>query len=248
MLEKSSPYSPDLIIDAKKAMKKDCYFLMPNIYSKEFCEEIKSNIDNINSNVGVEINYGGTETRIWSAQKRFDAVKRFFDESNKFVSAVLEEDHIAGTVLAIKNNPLPIEDQKNKIGRWHADSFNSQEKVFLFLSDTTETSGPLEFIPNTHKTLFRLRKAFEPGFFFNHMHFFTKKGNLRQYQSIPDSKVSPLFNKGYNSKPVLVKAGTVLLIDTAKLIHRARPCIEGERYALTAYYRTGEGYHDYDIE
>ena len=83
MLEKSSPYSPDLIIDAKKAMKKDCYFLMPNIYSKEFCEEIKSNIDNINSNVGVEINYGGTETRIWSAQKRFDAVKRFFDESSE---------------------------------------------------------------------------------------------------------------------------------------------------------------------
>ena len=57
MLEKSSPYSPDLIIDAKKAMKKDCYFLVTNIYSKEFCEEIKSNIDNINSNVGVEINY-----------------------------------------------------------------------------------------------------------------------------------------------------------------------------------------------
>jgi len=39
----------------------------------------------------------------------------------------------------------------------------------------------------------------------------------------------------------------VLLIDTAKLIHRARPCIGGERYALTAYYRTGEGYHDYNV-
>ena len=79
------------------------------------------------------------------------------------------------------------------------------------------------------------------------MNMFTRKGNLRQYQSIPDNKVMPLFDKGYKAKPVIVKAGTVLLIDTAKLIHRARPCTEGQRYALTAYYRTGEGYHDYDV-
>ena len=70
---------------------------------------------------------------------------------------------------------------------------------------------------------------------------------MRQYQSIPDTKVDPLFKSGYEAKPVLVKAGTVLLIDTAKLIHRARPCLGGERYALTSYYRTGEGYQDYDI-
>lgn len=245
MLE--NPYTSDLVEQAKVAMKKDCYFLMPEVYSKEFCEEIKANIDTTSSGIGVEINYSGSETRIWSAQKRFSSVKRFFDESNQFISSVLKEDMIAGSVLAIKNNPLRKEDQKNRLGRWHADSFSSQEKVFLFLSDTTQESGPLEFIPNTHKTFFRLRKAFEPGFFFNHLNIFFKRENLRQYQSIPDRKVQPLFDKGYNAFPVLVKAGTVLLIDTAKLIHRARPCIEGERYALTAYYRTGEGYHDYNV-
>ena len=248
MLNKTSLYSSEMIINARKAMKKDSYFLMPNIYSKEFCEEIKSDIDKIKSRIGVEVNYGGTETRIWSAQKRFENVKRFFDDSNKFISTVLNEEHIAGTVLAIKNNPLPKEDHKNKVGRWHADSFSSQEKIFLFLTDTTEESGPLEFIPNTNKTLFRVRKALEPGFFFNHFDLFFKRKNLRQYQSIPDIKVQPLFNKGYKPKPVIVKAGTVLLIDTAKLIHRARPCIEGERYALTAYYRARKGYHDYDLD
>tara|TARA_Y100000768_G_C23980261_1_gene685354 strand:- start:2344 stop:3087 length:744 start_codon:yes stop_codon:yes gene_type:complete len=247
MLDNTSPYTTEIVEHAKLAMKRDCYFFIPNAYSNEFCEEIKANIDEVKSGTGVEINYGGTETRIWSAQKRFNGVKRFFEESNKLISSVLNEDHTAGTVLAIKNNPLPIEDQKNRVGRWHADSFNSQEKVFLFLSDTSEESGPLEFIPNTHKPFFRFRKAFEPGFFFNHLNMFTKKGNLRQYQSIPDNKVESLFSKGYEAKPVLVKAGTVLLIDTAKLIHRARPCIGGERYALTAYYRTGEGYHDYNV-
>lgn len=247
MLEKSSPYSSEMIINARNAMKKDSYYLMPDTYSKEFCEEIKSDIDKIESGIGVEKNYGGTETRIWSAQKRFDGVKRFFDDGNKFVSTVLNQNLTAGTVLAINNNPLPEKDQTNRVGRWHADSFSSQEKLFLFLSDTTEKSGPLEFIPNTNKPFFRFRKALEPGFFFNHMNMIFKKGDLRQYQSIPDSKVTPLFKKGYQAKPVLVKAGTVLFIDTAKLIHRARPCTEGERYALTAYYRTGKGYHDYDI-
>lgn len=248
MHRSSSPYTKEIIAEAKLAMKKDSYFLIPDAYSKEFCEEIKANIDGVSSGIGIEINYSGTETRIWSAQKRFTGIKRFFDESNEFASSVLGEDMTAGSVLAIKNNPLPKEDKKNRVGRWHADSFNSQEKVFLFLSDTTEESGPLEFIPNTHKTFFRLRKALEPGFFFNHFNMFFKRENLRQYQSIPDSKVQPLFNKGYNAKPVLVKAGTVLFIDTAKLIHRARPCTKGERYALTAYYRTGEGYHDYDVK
>ena len=132
------------------------------------------------------------------------------------------------------------------MGRWHIDSWRSQEKVFLFLSDTTEKSGPLEFIPNTHKFWFRLKKALEPGFFFNHFSMF-KKGISRQYSSIPEKKIEALFNSGYKTKPLLVKAGTVLVINSAKLIHRARPCKEGQRHALTAYYSTAKGFHDYDV-
>ena len=155
-----------MVAEAKVAMKNDSYMLIPNLYPKEFCEEIIADMDCVKSGLGVEINYGGTETRIWSAQKRFSGVKSFFDDSNQFLSSVLEEDIIAGTVLAIKNNSLPEEDQINKIGRWHADSWRPQEKIFLFLSDTTEESGPLEFIPNTNKFFFRLKKLFESGFFF----------------------------------------------------------------------------------
>lgn len=242
-----SPYTSETVLEARKAMKKHCYYLIPNAYSQKFCDEVKNNIDEISSGLGVEINYEGTETRIWSAQKRFSAVKKFNDESDRFISSVLNEDMKAGTVLAIKNKPLPNQDKKNIKGRWHADSFSSQEKIFLFLSDTTEESGPLEFIPNTHRTFFRFRKVLEPGFFFNPFNILFKKGNIRQYQSIPDAKVEPLFKSGYQAKPILVKAGTVLLIDTARLIHRARPCLSGNRYALTSYYRAQDGYHDYDL-
>ena len=242
-----SLYTAENIAAAKEAMKKHSYFILPNIYSKNFCGEIKLEIDKVNTGTGVEINYDGSETRIWSAQKRFNAVKRFFDDSNQFLSSVLSKDSVADTVLAIKNNKLSNKNQKNFTGRWHADSFRSQLKVFLFLSDTTEKSGPLQFIPNTNKFFFRFKKLFEPGFFFNHFNIL-KRGNIRSYTSIPDSKIETLLKRGYKSKSVLVKAGTVLLIDTSKLIHRAKPCLKGERYALTAYYKTRKGYHDYELQ
>jgi len=245
-MQNLSPYKEEDIAAAKVAMKRHSYFIMESIYSKKFCEEIKLEIDKVNTGTGVEINYDGSETRIWSAQKRFNAVKRFFDDSNQFLSSVSSKDSVAGTVLAIKNNKLPNKNQKNFTGRWHADSFRSQPKVFLFLSDTDEKSGPLEFIPNTNKFFFRLKKLFESGFFFNYFNILKRK-NIRSYRSIPDSKIETLFKRGYKPKSVIVKAGTVLLIDTSKLIHRARPCLEGERYALTAYYRTGKGYNDYDV-
>ena len=203
-------------------------------------------MNKIKSGLGVEINFGGTETRIWSAQKRFNGVKTFFEDSNVFLSSLLKQESIAGTVLAIKNTPLPDEDLNHRLGRWHIDSWRPQEKVFLFLSDTSEKSGPFEFIPKTNKNLFRLRKALEPGFFFDHFSML-KKSSVRRYTSIPECKILSLLNKGYEARPVLVKAGTVMVINSSKLIHRARPCKEVERHALTAYYRTAEGYHDYDV-
>ena len=246
----SNKYSPlcdkEIVTKAKIAMQKHSYFLIPNAYSKEFCDEIKVEMDKVRAGLGIEINYGGSEIRIWSAQKRFRGVKRFFNDSNQLISLISKQEEVAGTILAIKNIPLLEEDQKHIMGRWHADSWSSQKKVFLFLSDTTEKSGPLEFIPNTHKFFFRLRKALEPGFFFNHFSIF-KKSASRPYSSIADRKIESLFNKGYQVKPVLVKSGTVLVIDTAKLIHRARPCIEGQRYALTAYYSVPKGFHDYNV-
>lgn len=238
--------SKEIAMEAKIAMQKHSYFLIPNAYTQDFCDEIKVEMDNVKAGLGVEINYGGSETRIWSAQKRFKGAKRFFDDSNQLISSISKQEEVAGTVLAIKNIPLFEKDQKHITGRWHADSWSSQKKVFLFLSDTTEKSGPLEFIPNTHKFIFRLRKTLEPGFFFNYYSIFNKSAP-RPYESIADHKIDSLFSEGYESKPVLVKSGTVLVIDSAKLIHRARPCIEGQRYALTAYYSVPKDFRDYNV-
>jgi len=230
----------------KSAMKTDKYFVIPGAYSEQFCTIIRQQIDAIQEGIGVEINYNGTEVRVWSAQKRSVEIQQFCDHANLLISAVNGREKLAGTVLAIKNSALMDADKSSLKGRWHIDSWRSQEKVFLFLNDTTENSGPFEFIPNTNRWRFRLRKALKPGFFFSYKEILKRDGS-RPYQSINDNKIEALIKDGYPTKSVVVKAGTVLIADTSYLIHRARPCIEGQRYALTAYYSVKQNFKNFDI-
>ena len=123
--------------------------------------------------------------------------------------------------------------------------YSSQEKIFLFLSDTNEDSGPFEFIPNTHKSTFRIRKALENGFFFDFSKIFNNSS--RPYQSIDDDKIEYLFSQGFKSHPVITKAGSILIVNPSYLIHRARPCVSGHRYALTSYFSVPSGFHNYDV-
>ncbi len=246
MSTESSFVTPEIIKDVKWAMDRDKYFLIPNAYSESFCEAIRTQMDQIEEGVGVEFNYGGTEMRAWSSQKRSQKINQFYTDSNKLMSAINNTDCQAGTVLAIKNNALEQSDELNQQGRWHIDSWRSQEKVFLFLNDTTEESGPFEFIPNTHKTCFRMRKALTPGFFFDFQSLL-KKNVPRPYQSIDEDRIKALISNGYHTTPVLVKAGTLMVVNPSYLIHRARPCLKGQRYALTAYYGVKQGYKDYNI-
>jgi hypothetical protein len=131
-------------------------------------------------------------------------------------------------------------------GRWHIDSWRPQHKVFLFLNDTTEDSGPFEFILNTNRRGFRLRKALTPGYFFNFRELF-RSGVSRPYQSIDDRKIEALIEEGYRAHPIIVKAGTVMIANPSYLIHRARPCTRGKRYALTAYYSIGKNSKDFNV-
>jgi len=245
MIDKSSFVTDEVVFNAKSAMKKNQYFIIPKAYSKIYCDKIRRQLDDFNKGPGVESNYNASEMRVWSAQKRTPEINQFFIDSNDLITRVSGKSSQAGTVLAIRNTALKVYDKLNLKNRWHIDSWRSQLKVFLWLSDTTEESGPLEFIPNTHKLSFRLRKACEPGFFFDMKTIFKKNVN-RPYQGISDEKIQLLFDRGYKTHPVLVSAGTVMVVNSSYLIHRARPCLRGSRYALTAYFDVSEDLFDKD--
>lgn len=219
------------IMSAREAIKATGFFAIENIYGKEYCDEIIDVIDTIGPDEKTEINFAGSELRIWDAQKRHPLLSKFNEDCNIFMSCMTGTDSEAFTLLAIRNKPLESADEASKKGRWHLDSFKQQLKIFLFLTDTTELSGPLELIPQTRSKTFRIRMLINGSLI--------KVAGLlnrqREYEKLNDEWVNLVVSKEYPPQPIICKAGTVLIVDTSA-IHRARPCIEGTRYALTSYY------------
>ena len=60
--------------------------------------------------------------------------------SDKIISNVLNKNSNAYDILAIRNKSLNDLDKKNVSFRWHMDSFFSQLKTFLFISERTFTA------------------------------------------------------------------------------------------------------------
>lgn len=219
---------------ARRALRTDGYFTIEDAYPVNFCRELIHIVDSLLPDQRTEVNYAGTELRIWDAQKHHALLQDFYDQCNVFTAALTGMDVEADTLLAIRNRALESSDQKSRFGRWHIDSFRRQLKVFLFVTDTTEQSGPFEFVPRTHAAAFKMQMLAR-GVYFRPGDLLSRKG-VRAYSRIGESVVEGLSKSGFASMPFLCKAGTALVIDTSS-IHRARPCTAGVRYALTTYCR-----------
>jgi len=222
------------ILGARRALTANGFFTIQDAFPASVCREFIDIIDAHVPDQRTDVNYSGTELRIWDAQKRHSLLNEFYDQCNVFTAAMTKMDAEAITLLAIRNRALEESDRKSRLGRWHLDSFRRQLKVFLFLTDTTEESGPFEFVPGTHVAQFKLQMLAR-GLYIRPADLLSRKGE-RAYQRIDESVVEGLSKSGFASVPFLCKAGTALVIDTSA-IHRARPCTAGARYALTTYCR-----------
>lgn len=219
---------------ARRALKTSGYFTIEDAYPASFCREVIDVIDSHVPDQRTEVNYAGTELRIWDAQKHHALLQDFYDHCNVFTAALTGMDVEADTLLAIRNRTLDASDQKSRLGRWHIDSFRRQLKVFLFLTDTTEQSGPFEFVPRTHAARLKAQMLAR-GVYFRPGDLLSRTG-ARAYARIDEAVVEGLSKSGFAPMPFLCKAGTALVVDTSS-IHRARPCSAGARYALTTYCR-----------
>lgn len=216
---------------ARKSLNADGYFIIEGGYPRDYCQSICRFIDAYPQNAAQEVNYAATELRIWDAQEKSSAVKDFYQDCNVFMSCLRKADCEAFTLLAIRNRHLDQQDALLVQDRWHIDSFRKQLKIFLFLTDTTEASGPFEFLPGTHRFTFKRRML---RVYFKLSDLMSAK--RRSYAKLQDRVAENLGEQGYLPLPVICQAGTVLIVNTSA-IHRARPCYQGSRYALTAYYK-----------
>jgi len=181
----------------------------------------------------VEVHYAGSEHRNWHAAARDSALAPVEIISNAVMPFLYGRPSKAFNVLAIRNRPAPPEAERTNV-RWHIDSFRKQLKLFLFLNDVDEDNGPLEYVPRTHKTAFKYRNALRLGYY-TLKDLKPENRGKRSWRRIHDETVARVEGMGYPSLPLVVPAGTLALVDTSGL-HRARPCLSGERYAITTYH------------
>ena len=178
-----------------------------------------------------EINYAGTEKRIWKSHEHCAPIAEFRAFADDLLSRVYGKTVVSRDILAIRNRPVDDTPTLNR-GRWHLDSLRAQIKVFLFLTEVTESTGPLELVPGSHKPAFKVRHVLDQRLV-TPMDFL---GSTRRYQHLGDDWVErSVIPQVDGTAPMMCEAGSAAIVNTSA-IHRARPCLEGSRYALTAYY------------
>ena len=232
---------PDIdIAVARKELKENGVYIVKDLVSSQLCNQFISSIGSLELSLSrVERNYNDSEARIWNPQNgaelsRKSIFKDFCIYAEKINSAVSGRSQNIKNLLAIWNKEISADDRSVHLGRWHVDSVKKQFKVFLFLNDVDECNGAFEYLPNSFTlwTKFKMTIAYK---YFHIKDFLPGKKKNRAYQSIDDTYVDLISPKLGGAKKVLCKAGTIMLVDTT-MIHRASPCLSGERYALTAYF------------
>ena len=194
--------------------------------------KMRSEIDRLALDDDTEVNYGGSEHRIWKAHTKSEQMESFRTFSDQVLSEVEGQPFEAFDILAIRNRPIDLENDGVTRGRWHLDSFNRQLKIFMFLTDVDDESGPFEMLPETHKMPFKVKEAIKGNF----LSISDFMGKARTYSKLDEKVVRKIVDGGIARKAFTVPAGTICLVDTS-CVHRARPCEQGVRYALTSYYR-----------
>lgn len=220
------------IPEAREALRAQGFYQFPTSHEADVCQTITGFMDGHQADARTHFYYGQTEMRIWEAHERHPALGQFFEECHAFLER-LEGQADPVTLLAIRNRPLLAGDQTSAQGRWHLDSLRRQLKIFLFLNGATEQSGPLELLPGTQRPSFKYGHLVTGAF---GMPWDFAPGRTRRYARLNDTWVERLTTGQHPTMPVVCAPGTAILVDTSA-IHRARPCVEGSRYALTAYYR-----------
>lgn len=220
---------PENFSTLRSTIKQQGFVFLQSHATPDACEHIKSFIDRFPENEA-EINYGGSEKRIWDSHALDPVIQAFGKYSDKVMGEVFEIQPKVKTVLSYSNFSIPAQ-ERLLTGRWHLDSLRHQYKLFCFLSRTDENSGPLEVVPGSHRTSFKIWPLVS-GKYIALSDVGTGK---RRYQQLDEQWVETQCRRRGGSVPFLCEAGTMILVDTSA-IHRARPCLNGHRYALCAYY------------
>jgi hypothetical protein len=180
--------------------KNECKFLscefnkyLSRVDAKLWCDDLSADI------------------RVFHAEKKILAFKPLYGAMLNYykdVSGVTPKYS-----FLILNKISFIDNNLGSGGGWHRDSWRNQNKVFVFLTDVDEKSGPLQFANNSYSLISRCS------------HFIQERRSLRKKNI---SKVDGL------AKSICIKSGDGFYLNTTCL-HRGKPIERGFRIAVTLY-------------
>lgn len=214
----------------KQIVANEGYYISKNKFPVQWCFSLKELIDDLARLKGVEFHYNNSEARVWDMEKASGRAETF-RQCTDLVREKFEIRKKVRTILGIRNRP--VLESTDRVGRWHTDSFRKQIKVFCFLNDVSEKTGPLQVIGKTNGIRFKLLHGILRQNYFGVLP--KRNFKFRKYACLNETFIeSMLKDSRLQSKLFSVETGTIVICDTS-CIHRASPCEEGERYALTAY-------------
>lgn len=213
--------------DALARVRRDGIFVVPGFATAARCEALRAEVDRVLDAESERVHRRG-DVRLYGAERASPSVREFHDDPSllALARALRGASVINGMTLAARLAHTPGLRASSGPG-WHRDGWFPQVKAFLFLSDVSPRSGPLELVVGSHRALLRARDMRRYGQRFK-QHHFDDDEIRRVIEAEPERHVT-----------AAGPAGTLVIADTSA-IHRGRAIEEGTRYALTSYYYPAE--------
>lgn len=209
----------DLVYSPNRDLVRKGYHVVENLLTDELCDYLLEDIMDRKNNRQISWkDQESSDFRIMGYAHPKEGIFERIDNlvENYFVQYVGSRRsykffRMANVVLAKKGN-------KGSGGGWHRDSLNRRQlKLMIYLRDVDFNNGPFEYIKGSHRLSHKLRyNMFRQGVRFGE--------SSKTVKSKSDILVG--------------KKGTAIIFDSSG-VHRGRPLIVGQRYALTYYTFSG---------
>lgn len=197
---------------------KDGFHVIENFLTKDQCKEL---IDEFNKNLSFTKKYDN-DKRIFGMHHISDISRKLIIDSPlvKSVCSVYLGKNFINQTLMFGNIKHSADSNEGSGGGLHRDSFATQLKVLIYLTDVYDKNGPFQY----------LKKSNSVWYLFKSILRFGKKTRFDS-ENLDTNKI---FEKN-KLESFHGKAGTLLFVDTRGL-HKGKRLYEGERYAATTYY------------
>jgi len=216
---------PELDGDAvqwRAAVARDGYCVVPNFYDPETCRSSVAELERLFVEYADYVQRR-SDLRIFGVESGSDVLARFAVDPRlrAIAESTLHEPTVNAFTLGARLDYAPGNAGSGE--GWHRDSFVSQFKAILYLSDVGEGNGPFQLLLDSEKV---------PRIVDDLV-----RGRLGFHQNrVADAQVDRLVaQQPTRLHTFTASAGTLLLVNTSA-IHRGKPIEHGTRYALTNYY------------